>query len=285
MPEETVDPLEALAAEEAAVEKETPAPPEPEAEAPAPEEVPQWQQYGFKSPEAMWDAYNNLNTRFNERNDEVGDLRKRVQQFEEYAQAIAQPQEQANFLPDGTPILTQDQLVELRDEDPGTYADLMVRYRTADMEARMEDLIRQRLEPLERAHIDRGSRDVLHGLQAEIGDEIVLRHADLIGDLIKQDRAHYADPKTGVRRLREAVESAEYRSMRTGDTPTPPARRSGNGAEAPRDVHVEGGSGAAPSGPNQGQPADERLQAIHELLGEAPEPDAFGGVPLGVDYQ
>jgi hypothetical protein len=281
MPETTPDPLETLATEEASADNEQPAQPELPAPEATPEEIPQWQQYGFKSPEAMWDAYSNLNSRFNERNDEVGELRKRVAQFEEYAQQIQQPQEQSQFLPDGTPILTQEQLVELREEDPGTYADLMVRYRTADMEARMEDMIRQRLAPIEQAHIQRGSKDVLSGLQAEIGDDVVLRHADLIGQLIRDDRAHYADPKTGVRRLREAVESAEYRALQGGGSPTP--QPPGNGQPAPRDVHVEGGSGAAPSDLTRASrpiasPSDPRAARGH------PERDASAAYRFGTDY-
>jgi len=283
MPETPVDPLEQLAVDEAENEQTSiEAPAEAETPEPEPQPAPPWAAEGFKDAESVYQSYVNLRDRFNERNDEVGDLRRRVNEFEQFAQQVAQPQPQANFLPDGTPILSQEQLVELREEDPGLYADVMVRYRMADYEARMEDMIRERLEPLQRAHVDRGARDTLDSLNAEIGDETVIKHADLIGKLIKDDRAHYAHPQHGVRRLKEAVLAAEYLAARDGGTPAQ-TRTTGNG-QAPRDVHVEGGSGAAPAGGASASEPDLRLQAIHELLGDTPTSDEFGGIPLGTDY-
>lgn len=259
------------------------APAEPAAEE-APPPAP-WEERGLRSPEDVWQSYTELERRFRERDDEVGQLRQFQQQalpiLEQAARGMQQPADAPTHLPNGVPILTQEQMAELREVDPAAYADFAVQYRVFDMEQRfeqqLEERLAQRLGPLEKGHVNRGTQDALDYLNATFGDDVIHRNGSLVADLIRQDRAHYADPEHGGRRLAEAVALAEYQRQQ-GATQARP-----QGAAAPRPVHMEGGSGAAPTDGPPTTAADERAQIIDALMGPAPTTDAFGRPP-GVDY-
>lgn len=282
------DPLEQLAAAEAAdvgAPATSPETPEPAAEAPAEAPPQPWEERGLKTPDDVWKSYTEMERRFRERDDEVGQLRQFQERampiLEQAARGMQGPQEVPTHLPNGVPILTSEQMQQLREEDPSAYADFAVAYRMFDLEQKFEErmagVLDQRLSPLEKGHVNRGTQDALDYLNQTFGDDVIHRNGELVADLIRRDRAHYADPENGGRRLAEAVALAEYQRQ-TGGAPGQP-----QAASSPRPVHVEGGSGAAPPAAAPETPQDARRVILDELLGQAPQPDRFGS-PIGTDY-
>jgi hypothetical protein len=249
-PEAQPDPLLELAAAEAADNEtvEQPAPPQPQAE-PEPEadDAP-WAQHGFKSPEAVFQAWQNASQKINEQGQELGQLRQlqRDMAAQQQQQHPGVQQQQETF-PDGTPIFSFEQVQEAVDN--GLLTEVQANGVLAEQAARvqaiqMEERIMQRLAPIEAANMNRGAQDALDELNVALGDDVVARHADMIGRLITEDRAHYAHPQHGRRRLLEAVKSAEWDYQATGGQDRP---RDQAGRFAPADTYVEGGSSAQPN--------------------------------------
>jgi hypothetical protein len=157
-----------------------------------------------------------------------------------------QQQQQQETFPDGTPIFSFEQVQEAVDN--GLLTEVQANGVLAEQAARvqaiqMEERIMQRLAPIEAANMNRGAQDALDELNVALGDDVVARHADMIGRLITEDRAHYAHPQHGRRRLLEAVKSAEWDYQSGGGQDRP---RDQNGRLAPADTYVEGGSSAQP---------------------------------------
>jgi hypothetical protein len=217
-PEPQPDPLLELAAAEAADNPEPveqPAQSQPQAE-PEPEadDAP-WAQHGFKSPEAVFQAWQNASQKINEQGQELGQLRQLQRDMAAQQQQMhpTQQQQQQETFPDGTPIFSFEQVQEAVDN--GLLTEVQANGVLAEQAARvqaiqMEERIMQRLAPIEAANMNRGAQDALDELNVALGDDVVARHADMIGRLITEDRAHYAHPQHGRRRLLEAVKSAEW---------------------------------------------------------------------------
>jgi hypothetical protein len=250
-PESQPDPLLELAAAEAADNPETveqPAQPQSQAEVePEADDAP-WAQHGFKSPEAVFQAWQNASQKINEQGQELGQLRQLQRDMAAQQQQMHPGvQQQQEAFPDGTPIFSFEQIQEAVDQ--GLLTEVQANGVLAEQAARvqaiqMEERIMQRLAPIEAANMNRGAQDALDELNVALGDDVVARHADMIGRLITEDRAHYAHPQHGRRRLLEAVKSAEWDYQAGGGQDRP---RDQSGRFAPADTYVEGGSSAQPN--------------------------------------
>ena len=285
---EAVDPLAQLAAEEAADMQAAEAavsppsadnePQAPEDAAPA-EEQPEWQQRGFRSAEDMWKSYQNLEAKFRERDNEIGELRKFQRQVEAQMQAQQQPQG-AHAFPDGTPIYDAQTIQSAVDE--GTITELQASMIWSEQAARLqamelEQRMQQQFQPIRDSYVNLGAQSTLDGLNAAVGDDVVARHAPLVAQLLEQDREHYAHPQHGVRRLTEAVKSAEFDYQHGGGQQAQP--RNQDGTFAPRDVIVEGGSGAqGPVTPGATRLDPEEQQLIQSLIPQKAMDEA--GIPI-----
>jgi hypothetical protein len=208
-PEAQPDPLLELAAAEAADNEtvEQPAPPQPQAE-PEPEadDAP-WAQHGFKSPEAVFQAWQNASQKINEQGQELGQLRQ-LQRDMAAQQQQQHPgvQQQQEAFPDGTPIFSFEQIQEAVDN--GLLTEVQANGVLAEQAARvqaiqMEERIMQRLAPIEAANMNRGAQDALDELNV-----------------------------------------AEWDYQATGGQDRP---RDQAGRFAPADTYVEGGSSAQPN--------------------------------------
>lgn len=289
------DPLEALAAEEAADREEDAATsaevqgdaestnPEPSAEPEADDDAPEWQRYGFKSPEAMWKSFQEANSKIQDQGRELGELRAFQREAAQTLQQIQQGQQpqaqQGQTLPDGSPYYDPAQLrawVNEGELDPFDAAMILVNQQTTLAQHQALDQFGQRLAPLEAMSRDRGLRDTLDDLNAKLGDDVVARNAEYIGELLQQDRDHFAHPQHGARRLREAIIAAEW-DRQNG---VPDARpRDEQGRFAPADTYVEGGSsaqGPQRSARNAGDPEEQALVASLTT----PRPVDEMGIPL-----
>jgi hypothetical protein len=250
-PEPQPDPLLELAAAEAADNPEPveqPAQSQPQAEPESEADDAPWAQHGFKSPEAVFQAWQNASQKINEQGQELGQLRQLQRDMAAQQQQMhpTQQQQQQETFPDGTPIFSFEQVQEAVDN--GLLTEVQANGVLAEQAARvqaiqMEERIMQRLAPIEAANMNRGAQDALDELNVALGDDVVARHADMIGRLITEDRAHYAHPQHGRRRLLEAVKSAEWDYQSGGGQDRP---RDQNGRLAPADTYVEGGSSAQP---------------------------------------
>jgi uncharacterized iron-regulated membrane protein len=117
-PEPQPDPLLELAAAEAADNPEPveqPAQPQPQAE-PEPEadDAP-WAQHGFKSPEAVFQAWQNASQKINEQGQELGQLRQLQRDMAAQQQQMHPTHQQQETFPDGTPIFSFEQVQEAVD--------------------------------------------------------------------------------------------------------------------------------------------------------------------------
>lgn len=289
MTTEPVDPLVQLEADEAADARAAaePVAAEPEGQAaeaaPAPAEPVQhpWAER-FKSEDELWRGYQNLEAKFRERDDELGQLRQFQQQAAPVLQQFAQQQQhqpqygqqQQDTLPDGT-VLIEPAALEQAVED-GRISELQASMIWADQQAKVHAFaaagqFRDELEPLRAAHIDRGARDILETVRQELGDDTVAANAELVARLLREDRAHYADPKHGGRRLKEAIVTAAWERERQGGTP-----KAQN--EPIRDVHVEGGSGAQPQSAGGTRLSPEEQEIVDSLTWSRPVDEQ--GIPL-----
>jgi hypothetical protein len=256
-PEARPDPLAELAAAEAAdndtVEQPTQqddpeAQPDLEAE-PQQDQSEPWRQAGFRDPEAVWNSYQNMQQKFRERDEEIGELRRFQREVSQQMQQAQQPQHQQQqaTLSDGTPYYELETLQSW--VDSGDMTEFTASAIWADQQAKLHaeqmvsQVVQQRLAPLEQARIHQGAQQTLDELNVALGDDVIHRHQDLISQLITQDREHYAHPQHGSRRLIEAVKSAEW-DYQTGTGSQQP--RDPNGRFAPADTYVEGGSSAQP---------------------------------------
>jgi hypothetical protein len=250
-PEPQPDPLLELAAAEAADNPEPveqPAQSQPQAEPESEADDAPWAQHGFKSPEAVFQAWQNASQKINEQGQELGQLRQLQRDMAAQQQQMhpTQQQQQQETFPDGTPIFSFEQVQEAVDN--GLLTEVQANGVLAEQAARvqaiqMEERIMQRLAPIEAANMNRGAQDALDELNVALGDDVVARHADMIGRLITEDRAHYAHPQHGRRRLLEAVKSAEW-DYQSGAGQG--QARDESGRFAPADTYVEGGSSAQP---------------------------------------
>jgi hypothetical protein len=251
-PEPQTDPLLELAAAEAADNPEPveqPAQPQPQDE-PEPEPVTDdapWAQHGFKSPEAVFQAWQNASQKINEQGQELGQLRQLQRDMAAQQQQMHPTHQQQETFPDGTPIFSFEQVQEAVDN--GLLTEVQANGVLAEQAARreamqMEERIMQRLAPLEASRIQQGAQHTLDELNVALGDDVIHRHQDLIARLVTEDREHFAHPQHGSRRLIEAVKSAEW-DYQTG-TGTQQQPRDQQGRFAPADTYVEGGSSAQP---------------------------------------
>jgi len=251
---------------------------------------PEWEaDERFKGdPTKLYGSYRELESMLGRRNEEQQAELEELRRFRQQAEPLlferqqpAQPQVAPTALPNGTPILSEGELSDLRDSDPGRYTDLMLEYQAFALQAQMEERLNQAFGPLHAREVDRGARDTLDQLNAELGDEVVARHAQTISRLIREDREHFAHPQHGTRRLRDAIIAAEWEQSRTGAPPAPARPRRADGTYAPRDVHVEGGSGVQPPSAGQTPLTDEERedQELIESLTAQPRVDEYG-VPL-----
>lgn len=279
-PEAQPDPLDALAEEEKADElarpESAPDGDQPESgEAPpeAPEQQPEWMtdpRFGG-DPEKVWASYKEAEKKIGQQGQELGEHRQWRQQVEPYLQQQQQQYQQPDpgqgqYLPDGTPIYdlpTLKQFVDNGDLDEfsamAIYSDQQAKLYAAEVGQALQGQFQQTLQPLQAANIDRGARDTLDELNAALGDDVVARNSGYIAELIRTDRAHFADPQHGSRRLQEAVIANEWRAQQAGGGQQRP--RAANGQFAASDTYVEGGSGAqpTPAGGTPGDPADKAL--------------------------
>jgi hypothetical protein len=285
-PEAQPDPLLELAAAEAADNEtiEQPQPdaqgqPEPEPEAESAEDQPPWAQHGFRDPEAVYQAWQNASQKIQEQGAELGELRQLQRNMATQQQQQQPAYQQQETFPDGTPIFSPDQVQEAIEN--GILTDVQGQAVMAEQAARiqaiaMEERIMQRLAPLEQARMHQGAQNTLDELNVAVGDDVAARHHDLIARLITEDRAHYAHPQHGSRRLIEAVKSAEW-DLQTGAGSQQP--RDQQGRYAPADTYVEGGSSAQPhvkAGATRLDPEDQGL--ISSLVPQRAVDEA--GIPI-----
>ncbi len=281
---------EAERAEQAAMAEAARGGEEPQAaEQPGEAQAAPWEADGFKTPDAVYQSYQELQRKFRERDGEIGELRKFREQAEpvinQYQQQqYQQPAGQQPQLPDGTPIFEFAYLQQMVDDGQlsefqanGIWAEQQAKVTAATLTSHVEQMMAERLGPLQAAHVDRGARDTLDQLNASLGDDVVARNSEMIADLITADRAHYADPKHGARRLREAVISAEWdRQNGTGTRQQP---RNDAGQFAPADTYIEGGSSAQPPPAAGGTRLDPEEQALVQSLSWQ-RPVDEKGIPL-----
>ena len=280
------DPLEALAADEAADRQAAeaaasaqppaatsePQPAEPAAQAP----TPPWVDKGFQTPEAVFESWQQLQRKMSEQGDELGQLRAFKQQVEQ----AASPQQGQGFggiqqLPDGTPILGQDALAELAMENPLAAADLMARYRTFDLEQRMEQRFAERLAPMEKQTNEVFAQRAIDIVKAEVGDELLAKHKQVVIDALNADPDHFTDPQTRARRMADVILSAEFRSARN---PQQQQARDEQGRFVPNPAQPAGATYA--SAPNAQTPnLTPEEQEIEALQNWRPPEDFFGRIP------
>jgi hypothetical protein len=281
-PEPQPDPLARTRGRRSGGQPETleqPAQPQSQAEVePEADDAP-WAQHGFKSPEAVFQAWQNASQKINEQGQELGQLRQLQRDMASQQQQMHPTHQQQETFPDGTPIFSFEQVQEAVDN--GLLTEVQANGVLAEQAARvqaiqMEERIMQRLAPIEAANMNRGAQDALDELNVALGDDVVARHADMIGRLITEDRAHYAHPQHGRRRLLEAVKSAEWDYQAGGSQGRP---RDQSGRVAPADTYVEGGSSAQPNVKAGGTRLDaDEQELLATLVPQVPVDEA--GIPM-----
>lgn len=261
------------------------APTEPAADGQPEQQQADWeadQRFGG-DPAKVYKSYRELESKLGSRDEqtaaELEELRRFRQQAEPVLLAQHQPEpEPMTALPDGTPILSQEQLMSLRDEDPAQYADFMIAYHTFAVEQKMERRLTQIVGPLRAAQVDTATQATLDHLNHDLGDEVIARNAPLITKLITEDREHYAHPQHGMRRLREAIIAAEWDAANGGQQQRQQPRNA-QGQFAPADTYVEGGSGAQPPQSGSTTPIDPEEKALLDSL-TYQRPVDEAGIPL-----
>lgn len=208
---------------------------------------------------------------------EIGQLRQRLEQLESMQQAEptgpALPQGR-EFLPDGTPILSMQELQELRDEDPYTAARLEGKYELFQARYEMEQQQAERNAPIVQMTNDLVARTALETLRDRVGDDLLTAHKDALAEAMTNDPTYFEDVKTRVTRMEWVVRAAAQQA----GTGTGGQVRDAQGRFAGPDVHTEGGSGAAPAGRGAQDMTPEERE-LQELLDYAPQKDTFGEKP------
>lgn len=275
---ESVDPLEALEAEEAAdYEAAEETAPEPAAE---PEAQPEPELIGgkFKSVDDLLRSYQEVERYAGGMADELGTVRRRLDEMEtRQAQPAADPGEQ-QYLADGTPFYSDDQLQEWVDDGTLTSVGAM-KYQAHYAAYAQREAVKQEIEnefaPVKGNYVEQAGRQALAQLDVELaphgGAAVLDRNRDALMKRIEGDREFYGPGPNQVARLRDTVLALDVMANRT-QAPAPTRDpRTGQPVVAQRDVHVEGGSGPQPSG--GGQQLDED---IAELLSYRENSDIFG---------
>lgn len=256
-PENQPSPMDELVAAEAADRAGTPA----EA-APAEPESPLYAGK-YRNVEDLERAYEEAQRGFHQARQEAADLRRLQEQAQAYTPPQASPYDQA-MLPDGTPILTPQQLEELAMENPLQAADLMARYRTFEAQAQFE----AQIEPLRQQVAAQSSQTAVDQLRQMVGADLFDRHKGALASAIENDRAYYdVPPAQRLERFVNTIYAAEYKRGQG-----PPRDEQGRYVAAP---NIEHGSSAVPD-TTPTQPVDPFEREISDLRNYEVPRDAFG---------
>lgn len=275
--------LAALAAEEAQERGEEPDPrlgayqtesAPAEAEAPA-EEQEHLYAGKYKTAEELERAYTEAQSLIGRQGNELGQLKQQVGQPQQQPDQQQFDQNQRQFLEDGTPILTQEELAELRDEDPYTAARLEAKYDLAIERIRLEQEFAQRNEPFLQVMNDLASKNAIDTLRERVGDDLLNTYKSELAQAMETSPQMFADMSTRVPIMEMTIRAAAQRDQQGGSSSQP---RQADGRFAPG-VHVEGGSGAQPA-PTGGQVAmSDEDREIAALKAWKPKSDALGPLP------
>jgi hypothetical protein len=287
MPDTPSDPIEAaIAAADAAAAAEVDGQPAPEPPAePAAEEPGERRFAGrYTSVEELERAHDELNRTLGSMGDRAGTAERRAQELESQLQAFQQQNQgqpagpapdtgQRQFLENGTPILTAEELADLAQEDPWTAAQLQTQYEVARMREEMRAEFQQAQTPFVSVVNDMAAGRALDVLKESVGAELFAEHKDALREAIEHDPSYFADPQTQVTRMKQAIFASAYQAQQGGGTTDRPRDESG------KFVHVEGGSRGAPATAFQPATGDDDAD-IAALKSYKPRSDAFGVVPV-----
>lgn len=258
-PESVPTPTEMLEAAAAAEEAGTPA----EA-APAEERL-----YAgkYQTPEQLEHAYQEAQTAMHAANQARSQAEQRARDLESAYTQTQQPQ-MPDYgpaqLPDGTPILTPQQLEDLAMESPLQAADLMARYRTFEARAQLE----AELAPLRQQVSLQSANTAVDQLRQVVGEELFERNKEALATAIERDRSSFdVDAATRLERFKQAIYAAEY--ARTQERPRDDT---GRFIASP---NTESGSSAMPD-QTPATPVDEFDQQMQALRNYEVPRDAFG---------
>jgi hypothetical protein len=299
MPDENsaaeVDPLDQLAAEEAAAEAAAPQGAtaqvngqqqlpgqEPASDEQQAQQEPEWRSR-FETEEEMYERLRNVEVNDGRQRNELGDLRAQVALREQQLQQLVGTQQgqpapgQQQGL-EGIPQLSDEDLMDWYDQDPIS----ATRYLAASAAAEVAALQQQQLQPVFASVHDAQASQSVERLKAEFGDDMVHRNREALAAAVAADRDYFAEPKTRDARLRQTLLASEFEAQRSGRSQQAQqqARTAENGQFAPaggdqRTVHMEGGSTPAPSG-GQG----DLDPIIAEIEAAGVREDAYGAIPV-----
>lgn len=216
------------------------------------------------------DSYQELDRTFGQEGHRLGQTVAELQ--EQLAALQAQQQPEAEVDQYGQPQMPDMSIDDMRrwfDENPADATAYLVTQGQMMLLEQIKTEMDKRLEPLE-VNVGRTTAtSLVDNLKSALGDDVVARNVDTLVELQKGDPDFYkGDPQLVFKRMRMAVLAADAEKGNQ--------RGASNGAAAPQDVAVMGGSQGRNPQANDGDldPAEEFKREL--LTSGTAERDAFG---------
>lgn len=232
----------------------------------------------YRTVEEMERAYSEAQSTIGRLGNELGQARQGGGQE---ATPVQQPQ--------GEQQMSKEEMDEWMVEDPVAATFYLAQLAAAAQAEQQAQLLQPVIAQVNNAAASSALEQVKRELGPS-GEALLEENREALIAVMEADRDHFVDPATRVRHMREAVLAAAWER---GNLPardakpsaTKSRRRGADGQFAPdRDVHVEGGSGAQPRTSGNGREpelsAEEReLQQLHPVTGWH-RPVDEKGIPL-----